>query len=155
MRRKWILFVALYAVSALAPLGDPARAAEPGYWSCSGGSWIAVGEPRTPVPIKACGVEIAIPDDRAGCEKAGGSWGPAGIFPQPICRVPTTDGGRPCADDGECQGRCLATLSPAERDQVQSGERLSLLGACTTVTPVFGCMAIVEEGYVARILCAD
>ncbi|CAG0995744.1 MAG: hypothetical protein F9K19_15065 [Rhizobiaceae bacterium] len=155
MRRNWIPFAALLAASALAPLIGPATAAEPGYWSCRGGAWIAVGEPQTAAPIKVCGVAIAIPDDQAACEQAGGRWGPAGIFPQPICRVPTGDGGRPCADDGECEGRCLAALSPAERGQVEDGGKLALLGACTAVTPVFGCMAIVEKGYVARILCAD
>lgn len=145
----------LFAAAALASAIFAAAAAEPGYWRCSGGSWVAVGEPRTPPPSRACGVEPAIPDDRAGCEKAGGTWGPVGIFPKPICRVPTSDGGRPCGDDGECEGRCLATLTPGQRDEVQSGGRLQVLGACTEVTPVFGCMAIVEKGWVSRILCAD
>ncbi len=155
MRRKRSVWAALLATVALSWTGVPAAAAQPGYWSCAGGAWIAVGRPLTPAPSRACGVEPAIPDDQAGCEKAGGAWGPVGIFPQPICRVPTADGGRPCADDGECEGRCLAALSPEQRDQVQSGGKLALLGACTPVRPVFGCMAIVEKGFVARILCAD
>ena len=155
MRRERSVRAALIAAVALSCTGVPAAAAQPGYWSCAGGAWIAVGRPLTPPPSRACGVEPAIPDDQAGCEKAGGAWGPVGIFPKPICRVPPAPGGRPCADDSECEGRCLAALSSEQRDQVQDGGKLALLGACTPVRPVFGCMAIVEKGYVARILCAD
>lgn len=135
--------------------GIATAAAEPGYWRCSAGMWTAVGEPQTPAPSRVCGVEPVIPTDRTNCERAGGNWGPAGIFPKPICRVPTSDGGRACADDGECEGRCLATLTPGQRTEVQNGGRIEILGACTSVTPVFGCIAIVEKGWVARILCAD
>lgn len=155
MKRFPRVRVILFAASALAAAMSSAAATGPGYWRCAGGAWEAVGVPQTLPPQRDCGAERVIPDDRADCEKAGGTWGPVGIFPKPICRVPTSDGGRPCADDGECEGRCLAKLSPAERDQVQSGGRLQVLGACTGVTPVFGCMAIVEKGWVSRILCAD
>jgi hypothetical protein len=155
MRTNLHARVILLAVLGLASAVLSAAAADPGYWRCSGGSWVAVGEPRTPSPSRACGVEPAIPGDRAGCEQAGGTWGPAGIFPKPICRVPTSDGGRACADDGECEGRCLAALTPAQRNEVQDGGRIEILGACTPVRPVFGCMAIVEKGWVAGILCAD
>lgn len=154
MAGKTRALVALAGLAFASMLGE-ALAAEPGYWRCSGSEWVAVGTPQTPTPAKACGVERAMPDNRADCERAGGTWGPAGIFPKPICRLPTADGGRLCADDGECEGRCLATLTPGQRNEIQSGGRLALLGACTTVTPVFGCMAIVEKGWVARILCAD
>lgn len=155
MKRFPRVRVILFAASALAAAISSAATAEPGYWRCAGGAWEAVGAPHTPRPQRDCAVVRVIPDDRAGCEKAGGTWGPVGIFPKPICRIPTVDGGRPCGDDGECEGRCLAKLSPAERDEVQSGGRLEILGACTAVMPVFGCMAVVEKGWVSSILCAD
>ena len=93
MRRERSVRAALIAAVALSCTGVPAAAAQPGYWSCAGGAWIAVGRPLTPPPSRACGVEPAIPDDQAGCEKAGGAWGPVGIFPKPICRVPPAAGG--------------------------------------------------------------
>jgi hypothetical protein len=69
--------------------------------------------------------------------------------------MPTHDGERPCADVGECEGLCLAALTPAQRNLVIKREKLQLLGKCTPYSPVFGCMAIVKEGFVSGIMCRD
>lgn len=130
-----------------------------GYWSCSGGAWVAVGQPQYAMPLKKCGTQLEIPRAQLGCEQAGGRWGPAGLFPKPICRMPTYDAGRTCADDGECEGLCLAELTPAQRDLVKKWtggrQKLQVLGKCTAYAPVFGCMAIVKQGFVTGIMCRD
>jgi hypothetical protein len=126
-----------------------------GHWTCSGSTWIAVGSPQHLTPLKSCGSKLEIPRTQLACENAGGKWGPAGLFPKPICRMPTRDGGRVCADVGECEGLCLAALTPAQRDLLRKHEKLELLGKCTPVSPVFGCMALVKAGVVSGLLCAD
>lgn len=145
--------LAITAFLLLATACAPAFAA--GYWTCSDGVWVAVGEPRHLKPLKACGVDLSIPESEAACLAAGGRWAPVGIFPSPICRVPTRDGGRICGDDGECEGSCLADLTPAERAAAMKGETINRLGRCTGESPVFGCMAVVREGGRASILCRD
>jgi hypothetical protein len=100
---------------------------------------------------------LELPRTQAACEQAGGRWGPAGLFPHPICKMPTHDGGRVCGDNDECEGVCLAALTQAQRDRLMRGARqkLAILGKCTPITPVFGCMAIVEKGFVTGMLCRD
>jgi hypothetical protein len=145
-----LLAILLWAASA-------SWASAAGYWTCADGKWVAAGNPEHAMPIKSCGSRLAIPDTQAACEQAGGRWGPAGIFPQPICKMPTHDGGRICGDNEECEGLCLAALSREQRDRLMRGARqkLPMLGKCTPVTPVFGCMAIVKQGLVTGLLCRD
>jgi hypothetical protein len=50
---------------------------------------------------------------------------------------------------------CLAALTPAQRDLVIKRQKLQVLGKCTPHMPVFGCMAIVKEGFVTGLLCRD
>jgi hypothetical protein len=99
---------------------------------------------------------LHIPETEAQCREFGGRWGPVGIFPQPICRVPTRDGGRTCGDNDECEGMCLADLTPAERDRLRR-ERVTLskLGHCTPYLQVFGCLPIVKKGQVTGLTCRD
>jgi len=135
--------------------GSMAASQAAGYWTCSGGAWIAAGNPQHATPLKSCGSQLEIPRTQLACESAGGKWGPAGLFPKPICRTPTRDGGRVCADVAECEGLCLAALTPAQRDLLRKRQKLQLLGTCTPHMPVFGCMAIVKQGFVSGLLCAD
>jgi len=126
-----------------------------GYWTCSDGKWIGVGHPQHAMPSKLCGSDLRIPQSQLACEQAGGKWGPAGIFPYPICRIPTHDAGRVCADVGECEGLCLAALTPAQRDLAKKQQKLEVLGKCTAYSPIFGCMAIVKKGFVLGMECRD
>jgi len=126
-----------------------------GYWTCADGKWVAVGDPGHAMPVKTCGSQLEIPRTKLACEAAGGRWGPAGLFPKPICRIPTHDGGRICGDTGECEGLCLAALTPAQRDLLIKRQKLQLLGKCTPAVPLFGCMAIVKQGFVTGLLCRD
>ena len=146
-------FCLLLAVLAWA--GSTSLAYATGYWACSAGAWVAIGHPEHPLPSRQCGSQLEIPETQLACEQAGGKWGRAGIFPKPICKVPTHDAGRPCADAGECEGECLATLTAAQRDLVMKRQRLQILGKCTAYAPIFGCMAIVEKSFVTGIMCRD
>jgi len=73
--------------------------------------------------------------------------------------MPTHDGGRLCADTGECEGLCLAALTPAQLDLAKNWIRLrqkqQMLGKCTPYVPILGCMAIVRNGFVTGIRCQD
>jgi len=101
-------------------------------------------------------MRIAVGDTtHVTCEQAGGIWGPAGIFPNPICKMPTHDGGRLCADTGEYDGLCLAALTRARRDLFNKRQKLQVLGKCTPYAPIFGCMAIVKKGFGTEIICRD
>ena len=135
--------------------GSTASSQAAGYWTCTGGAWSAVGNPQHATPLKSCGSHLEIPRTQRACENAGGRWGRAGLFPKPICTMPTHDGGRPCADIDECEGSCLADLTPAQRDLLMQREKLEILGKCTPSSPVFGCMALVKEGFVSGLLCKD
>lgn len=136
-------------------LGATSASHAAGYWTCADGKWVAVGGPSYVMPSKLCGSQLEIPHTQPACEQAGGRWGPAGLFPKPICKVPTHDGGRICGDTGECEGLCLAALTPAQRDLLIKRQKLQLLGKCTPAVPLFGCMAIVKEGFVTGLLCRD
>ena len=130
-----------------------------GYWTCAGGAWVPVDGPSYAAPLRMCGAQLERPRTQAACEQAGGRWGPAGLFPKSICRIPTHDAGRPCGDVGECEALCLAALTPEQRDLLvrpPHGQRkLEMMGTCTPHSPVFGCMAIVEKGFVSGIQCRD
>jgi hypothetical protein len=136
-------------------LGATSFAHAAGYWACADGKWVAVGDPGHAMPSKSCGSQLKIPGTKLACEQAGGRWGPAGLFPKPICRIPTHDAGRVCADTGECEGLCLAALTPAQRDLLNKRQKLQILGKCTPYAPMFGCMAIVKAGFVSGIMCRD
>jgi hypothetical protein len=38
---------------------------------------------------------------------------------------------------------------------VNKRQKLQVLGKCTPLVPIFSCMAIVKEGFVTGLLCAD
>ena len=150
--RLWILT----ALLVLAQPGQTVAGGLPGYWSCVDGAWVAHGRPEHPMPLASCGTTAGpvILTEAAGAAK-GGNWGPVGIFPQEICVLPTVDAGRFCGDEGECEGTCVAELTPDEKKRVLRGEPVPSAGACTSAVPAFGCMAIVERGFVNGILCLD
>jgi hypothetical protein len=132
-----------------------------GYWTCLGNKWAAVGDPQYSTPSKLCGSQLEIPRGQFACEQAGGSWGYGSPRRRGICKMPTHDGGRLCADTGECEGLCLAALTSAQFDLVtgwrgtRQKQKLQIFGKCTPSVPIFGCMAIVREGFVTGIRCQD
>jgi len=131
-------------------------AADPGYWSCSNGQWVEVGAPTYNRPLRDCIEKPPSPQSQPRCDALGGTWAPAGLFPNPICRMPARDAGRICGDADECDSTCLAKPSQAQLDRLRrTGATLSTLGRCAPVYPVFGCIAVVEKGAVHGLLCLD
>lgn len=156
IRSPYGLWGACALLAAVLASSTPLLAAGTGYWVCSGGKWVSIGHPVYPQPVKSCGSQLQVPDDEEQCGKVKGRWGPAGLFPTPVCRVPTRDGGRVCGDNDECEGMCLADLTSAERGKVMRERQvLVMLGRCTPQKPVFGCLAVVEKGQVKGVLCRD
>lgn len=147
--------VAVLAPALVGFFSFVATAEAAGHWICRDGAWVAVGGPSHPRPVRACGERSAIPKSEPECLRAGGRWGRVGIFPTPICVVPTADAGRICGDGGECEGACLAVPSAAERARIAARTPVALTGRCTDRRPVFGCMYRVEAGVVRGRLCAD
>jgi hypothetical protein len=147
------------AIVLVLAMGQAARAGEPpGYWRCDGTKWVAVGTPQHPEPLVQCG-GVVISDGGAIteelCEKAGGTWGPIGLFPEPICTQRTFDAGRYCADMGECAASCDAELTKEEYQRMLDGEVVLTGGICWGATPLIGCHAMVHAGKVDGVLCID
>ena len=153
-RADWTLVLGFLLAACLCA-GNTSFAHAAGYWSCSGGKWIAVGNPQHAMPKKICGFELKIPRTQLACEQSGGRWGRAGLFPRPICKMPTHDAGQVCADTGECEALCLTALTPAQRDLLRNRQKLKMLGKCAPVSPLFGCLAIVKKGFVTGLECRD
>ena len=149
--------IAVCVVLMLTTGQAPQAAEPPGYWSCDGERWVAVGSPAHPEPIIACGGTVtgggAVTEEL--CEAAGGTWGPIGLFPEPICSQRTLDAGRQCADMGECAASCDADLTREQYDALMSGETVLTGGFCSSATPLIGCHPMVEAGRVNGILCLD
>ena len=151
----FLMRMAVVAGAFMLLMMPSADAQAQGYWACVDDVWQPVGKPRHPSPQRNCNSRPVIPDTKPDCEAAGGDWGPAGIFPTPICRMRTHDGGMACADSGECEGRCLAEPTPTQLAALRERKTLELMGTCSTRNPVFGCMAEVRKGYVKGLICRD
>ena len=102
-------------------------------------------------------IVIEIPKTQEECLAKGGKWKAVGIFPNPICNLPTTDGGKECASSNDCEGSCLAVLTEDERSMLMRGENLDkeVEGTCTSWVRNFGCIGFVENSKVDRFLCLD
>ena len=96
----------------------------------------------------------SIPKDRVSCEAAGGRWGRIGISPREACNLPASDGGADCSDGSECEGACLAELTPQQMESLRKGGSVEAAGKCTPWRITVGCQARVEDGK-ARMLCVD
>lgn len=149
--------IAVAIVIAMTTGQAPQAAEPPGYWSCNGTEWVAVGAPEHPKPIVRCG------GDGSGqgatteelCVAAGGIWGPVGLFPEPVCTQRTIDEGRICADMGECGSSCDAVLTDEQYQSMMDGEQVLTTGFCSGSSPLIGCHTIIVAGVVQGTLCID
>jgi len=142
----------------LVPVGPGARANDAiGYWQCDGTQWVAVGEPAHALPLRQCGGtpsgEPLLTEEL--CEAGGGTWGPIGLFPEPVCTQRTADAGMICADINECMASCDANLSSEQYQSMLDGEVVMTTGFCSGATPLIGCHAMIHAGRVDGILCID
>jgi hypothetical protein len=97
----------------------------------------------------------ATPQDQASCEALGGQWGRIGRNPRDQCNLPAADAGEECRSSSECEGLCLAKLSPDELDAAMRGDKIvHTAGVCSAWRVVVGCVPMVEDGLL-RPICID
>jgi hypothetical protein len=105
-------------------------------------------------------------DQAAQCLRQGGRWEVLG-FSGPGCNLPTSDGGKPCSDNQECEGLCLADNEEIMLDNGQgylvpdpdlieeiNAKGVELHGICSGWQSTFGCHVVVENGKYVEI-CID
>lgn len=85
-------------------------------------------------------VEKPFASDKDSCGKLKGEWVQVPTFDNPTggrsyCNIPTSDSGKECIDEAECQGSCLAekAVEPA-------------IGKCSDSSVVLGCHYYMENG---------
>jgi len=98
-----------------------------------------------------------IPQDKATCETQKGEWGRFGLAIKERCNLPTSDAGKTCHNQEECEGACIADLSREERDRIiNQKEIIETNGKCTSWLLIGGsCEGYVKDGKVDGILCVD
>jgi hypothetical protein len=156
----WTTLAGLALLLAAIGFVSPSAAEEqpPGYWSCNGTEWVAVGAPEHPLPLIQCGGTVVVgepADTQERCEAQGGIWGPIGLYPEPVCTLLTIDAGRYCADMGECAASCDAILTDEQYQAMMDGEIVLTGGQCSPAVPLIGCHAMVHAGEVDGMLCID
>lgn len=134
-------------------------------WICENGEWIPRGIPDSPHPDAGCNGNTSKTDmpsadditDKNSCESAGGSWGRVGIeVSESRCNLPTSDGGKSCVDSVDCEGWCIAELSPQDQDKVQSQRAvIEKSGKCSGWQIVSGCFPVVTQGVINGLMCID
>ena len=67
---------------------------------------------------------------------------------------PTSDGGKVCSSSGECEGRCIAELSPENLTRAEKGETAYAKGKCRVLKIVLGRRPFLENETV-RFMCVD
>ena len=84
-----------------------------------------------------------LPETREACREQGGAWGRIGARPVEQCNLRTSDSGKACTDSSQCESACI-------------GESISsTVGKCSEWRITVGCRAILQNGRVPGILCAD
>lgn len=86
------------------------------------------------------------PKTEATCAARGGTWTQLGRAPVKQCLLRTTDAGKACTDNRQCEGLCLA--AEGTPDGPATG------GTCSVDTNVFGCRTRLQDGR-ASTLCVD
>ena len=89
------------------------------------------------------------------CLELGGKWDQCGMNPIKQCNLPTTDAGKTCKNQSECQGACFAELTEEQKNRVINGKVLVIDGKCSAWKLNYGCNAGVQDGKVNGILCKD
>jgi len=92
--------------------------------------------------------------DESACKKAGGEWKPIGKSPKPVCNVVTGDAGSNCTGPDDCQGVCLARLTPNQEHEAIAKGFVVAKGKCSPRRFAVGCHFYVEDGK-ASAHCED
>jgi len=97
-----------------------------------------------------------IPQDKETCEVHGGEWGQFGLSPQKRCNPVTSDAGKTCSNQNECEGACIVELSEEDQDRITNqNEVIETNGKCTPWLFTYGCNAYVKNSKVSEIMCVD
>jgi len=94
------------------------------------------------------------PKDKEACEVKGGIWKKIGPRPNEECNLPASDSGKICTDSEQCQGYCLAKLSPEQLRSGMKGKRIKTDGFCSPTLKTIGCQGFIKNGF-ANIICLD
>lgn len=70
------------------------------------------------------------------------------------CNLPTSDAGKECSNQSDCEGSCIVDLEDNSR-VTDKHEIIYTKGQCTSWMITLGCNAYVEEGKVSNISCFD
>ncbi len=92
--------------------------------------------------------------DESACKKAGGEWKPVGKSPKPVCNLTTADAGKDCTGPGDCQGSCLARLTPNQEHEAIARGFVQAAGKCSVWRFTDGCRFYVEDGK-ASVRCSN
>lgn len=84
--------------------------------------------------------------DFDGCKKKGGYVDGGGMWGLPYCKIEYADGGKPCTDNSQCQGKCTIELG-------YSPERTE--PTCQTDNSWDGCRSEVVDGVIQPSYCVD
>ncbi len=88
------------------------------------------------------------------CESSGGIWGYIGE--REGCNHKTSDAGKICSDNSQCQGDCIADPSDTRVKKLDSDDTLYLNGTCSkSRITAGGCISFVENGKVEPAVCID
>lgn len=102
-----------------------------------------------PHAITATQAEVDEPiiSSQKQCESLGGTWKRVGPRQLEACDRPTSDGGKACHDNSECQSRCLA---PEGADPTKP-----VIGTCdrSHLQPT-RCVSIVSNGRITQAECS-
>jgi len=86
------------------------------------------------------------------------------IFMSSDSKIVKKENGIVCTDSSQCKGKCVyTTLTSVEEDRYlnwsknfKPGDKLRVSGKCNNDNPIFGCYAIVRNGYIDNFeICVD
>ncbi|TPV95438.1 MAG: hypothetical protein B7733_09940 [Myxococcales bacterium FL481] len=89
------------------------------------------------------GTCIADAQAKAKCEARGDAWGTWGMMRATYCMPVLPDADKPCTDDAECQGNCIAP------------GRQARAGKCQRLEVKFGCYQTMAQGKPTQTRCVD
>ena len=128
----------------------------------AGYSWCEAKQKCLRVWEEGCGITNQpasrdnIPQDKETCEARRGEWGRFGLVIKEQCNLPTSDAGKICSNQNECEGACIVELSEKEQDRLtKQNEIIETNGRCTSWLLTYDCNAYVKDGKVDSIICAD
>lgn len=95
---------------------------------------------------------LLAPDNLEDCEFQKGQWDED----KNICNLVSTDSGLACSDSSQCQGYCQAVDMPEIYNKfISEGQAIEIDGVCSENIFKYGCLAIVEDGWVHQISCVN